>query len=152
MQKAMILLQKIHLFGAACLTKNADIEKFKYSGYGIQFDTKGTISFPSGGFGKNVIVFGVDMSSSVRVDYKKKDILILCKGHTQGLDDRTLAAEKKFPINFIEHNKKFCLSLNFNGAKSHLFVNGTEIHKFKANNSKINAIQKTFQKTFVQII
>ena len=137
------------LFGAVCLTKNVDIGKFEYSGYGIQFDTKGTISFPSGGFGKNVIVFGVDMSYSVQVDYKKKDILILCKGHTQELDDRTLAAEKKYSINFTERNKNFRLSLNFNGAKSHLFVNGTEIHKFKANNSEINAFQKTFQKTFV---
>ena len=89
------------------------------------------------------------MSYSVQVDYKKKDILILCKGHTQELDDRTLAAEKKYSINFIERNKNFRLSLNFNGAKSHLFVNGTEIHKFKANNSEINAFQKTFQKTFV---
>ena len=107
MQKAMILLQKIHLFGAVCLTKNADIEKFKYSGYGIQFDTKGIISFPSGGFGKNVIVFGVDMSSSVRLDYKKKDILILCKGHTQGLDDRHWRQKKSFQLILLSIIKSF---------------------------------------------
>ena len=42
-------------------------------------------------------------------------------------------------INFAENNKKFCLSLHYNGANSYLFVNGTEIHKRKAKNSKIVA-------------
>ena len=42
-------------------------------------------------------------------------------------------------INFTEHNKKFCLSLHYNGANSYLFVDGKEIHKFKANNSEIVA-------------
>ena len=44
-------------------------------------------SFPTGGFGKNVIIFGVDMSSSVHVNNKKKDILILREGPMQGLDN-----------------------------------------------------------------
>ena len=44
-----------------------------------------------------------------------------------------------YSINFAENNKKFCLSLHYNGANSHLFVNGTEIHKRKAKNSKIVA-------------
>ena len=52
-------------------------------------------SFRTVGFGKNVIIFGVDISSSVRVDSKKKDILILGEGPTQGLYDATLTAEKK---------------------------------------------------------
>ena len=39
------------LFGAVALTKNADIDNYKYSGYGIGFDRKGSFSFPSGGFG-----------------------------------------------------------------------------------------------------
>ena len=42
-------------------------------------------------------------------------------------------------INFTESNKKFCLSLHFNGSNSYLFVNGTEIYKFKANDSEIVA-------------
>ena len=42
-----------------------------------------------------------------------------------------------YSINFTEKNKKFCLSLHYNGANSYLFVNGTEIHKFKAKDSKI---------------
>ena len=59
------------LFSAVNLTKNADINKCKYSGYGTGFHGKRTFSLPSGGFGCNVIIFGVDMSSSVHADNKK---------------------------------------------------------------------------------
>ena len=52
------------LFGAVKLTKNVDIDKYKYSGYGIGFDSRGSFSHPSGGYGKNVIIFGADMNSS----------------------------------------------------------------------------------------
>ena len=78
------------------------------------------------------------MSSSVHIDNKKKDILILGKGPTQGLE-HTLTAEKMYSINFTEKNKRFCLSLHYNGASSYLFVNGTEIYKFKAKDSEIVA-------------
>ena len=44
-----------------------------------------------------------------------------------------------YSINFTEKNKKFCLSLHYNGANSYLFVNGTEIYKFKAKDSEIVA-------------
>ena len=47
-------------------------------------------SLPDGSMGKNVIIFGVDMSSSVHIDNKKKDILILGFGSAQELDDTTL--------------------------------------------------------------
>ena len=78
------------------------------------------------------------MSSSAHVDNKKKDILILGKGPTQGLE-HTLTAEKMYSINFTVTKKKFCLSLHYNGANSYLFVNGTEIIKFKAKDSEIVA-------------
>ena len=60
------------LFGAVTLTKNADIDKYGYSGYGIGFDRRSSFSFPSGEFGQNIIIFEVDMSSSVHIDNKKK--------------------------------------------------------------------------------
>ena len=44
-----------------------------------------------------------------------------------------------FSINFTENNKKFCLSLHWNGANNYLFVIGREIYKFKAKNSEIVA-------------
>ena len=75
------------LFGAVTLTKNADIDKYRYSGYGIGFDRRGSFSFPGGGFGQNVIMFGADMSSSIDIDNKGKDILILGLGPTQGLGE-----------------------------------------------------------------
>ena len=78
-------------FGAVSLTKNADINKYKYSGYGIGFDRHGSFSFPGTGLGRNVIIFGVDMSSSTKIDNRKKDILVLGKDPTQGLE-HTLAA------------------------------------------------------------
>ena len=105
-------------------------------GYGTGFDRRGRFSFPGGGFGQNVIIFGVDMSSSAHIDNKKKDILVLGIGPTQGLE-HTLAAEKMYSINFNVTKKKFCLSLHYNGEDSYLFVNGTEIYKFKAKDSEI---------------
>ena len=126
------------LLHAVTLTKNADIDKYGYSGYGIGFDRRGSFSFPGGGFGQNVLIFGVDMSSSAHIDNKKKDILVLGKGPIQGLE-HALTAEKMYSINFTETRKKFCLSLHYNGANSYLFVNDTEIYKFKAKDSEIVA-------------
>ena len=71
---------------------------------------------------------------------RKKHILILGEGHTQVLDDTTLTAEKKYSINFTKSRKKFCFKLRYNGANSYLFVNGVEIHKFKAKDSEVIAI------------
>ena len=59
------------LFGAVTLTKNADIEEYKYFGYDIGFDRRSSFSFPSGEFSQNVLIFGSDMSSSIHVDNKK---------------------------------------------------------------------------------
>ena len=99
-----------YLFGAATLTKNTDIEKYGYSGYGIGFDRKRSFSFQGGGYGQNVIVFRVDMNSSIHID-NKKNKLILGIGPTQRLEKK-LTAEKMYSIDFTEKNKKFCLRLH----------------------------------------
>ena len=78
------------------------------------------------------------MSSFTKVDNRKKNILILCRGPTQGLE-HTLSAEKMYSISFTENNKKLCLSLHYNGTNSYLFVNGIEIYKFKPKDSEIVA-------------
>ena len=88
------------LFGAVTLTKNADIDKYGRSGYGIGFDRRSSLSFLGGGFGQNVLIVGADISSSVHIDNKKKDILV-------GLE-HTLTAEKMYSINFTVTKKKFC--------------------------------------------
>ena len=65
-------------------------------------------------------------------------MLVLGMGPTQGLE-HTRTAEKMYSINFTVKKKKFCLSLHYSGANSYLFVNGTEIYKFKAKDSEIVA-------------
>ena len=77
------------------------------------------------------------MSSSIHIDNKGKNILILGVGPTKGLEN-TLTPEKMYSINFTVAKKTFCLSLHYNGANSYLFVNGTEIYKCKATESEIS--------------
>ena len=83
------------------------------------------------------MLFGVDTSSSVHVDNKEKDILILGIDPTQWLDDTTLTAETQYSLHFAKLNRKFSLSLHCNESNSFLFVNGTKIYCLKAKNSKI---------------
>ena len=103
------------------MAKNAD--KYVYSGYGIKFDLRSEFSL-----GKNVILFGVDMRSSVHIDNEGKDIFIHGKGLTQGLDKTMFTAEVQYSINFSRSNKK---SLHYNGSNRFLFVNATKIYHFK---------------------
>ena len=79
------------------------------------------------------------MFSSIHTNNKGKYILILGKDPTQGLGEHSLTAEKMYSFNFTKDNIKICLSLHYNGANSYLIVNGTEIIKFKAKDSKIVA-------------
>ena len=112
------------LFGAAKLTKNADIDKYKYSGYGIGFHSRGSFSHPSGGYGRNVIILGANMSSSAHANYKTRIILVL--GKYNNLNKKNFTADKHF-----------CLSLYYNGNNNYQFVNGKEVINFKADDSEI---------------
>ena len=78
------------LFGSVRLTKNAYLDKYKYSGYDIGFDSRSEFLFTEASKRKNVILCGAYMSSSVHIDNNNKDILILRERPTQGLDDTTL--------------------------------------------------------------
>ena len=98
----------------------------QYSGYCIGFDSRSKFLFADGNVGKNVIIFEGDMSSSVHIDNKKKDILILGEAPTQGLDSNTLTAEAKYPINFTQPRKRFVLSLHYDGSKIFLFANASK--------------------------
>ena len=95
------------LFGAVKLTKNPDIAKYKYFGWSIGFDSKGYFSYPSGGDGKNVIIFGADLSSSKHVNNQTRSILVFGKDFIQGIDGATIYAEKIYSTNFTVPNKKF---------------------------------------------
>ena len=125
------------LFGGVKLTKNPNPNKHSYSGYGIGFDSSSRFSIPNFDCSKNVIIFGVDMSSSVYANNKNKDILILGKQQTKGLDNTSLRPEADNSIIFSRSERKFSLSLYYNGSKSFLFVNVTKIHHFKTKDSEI---------------
>ena len=119
------------------LTKNFDPDKYKYSGYGIGLELRSEFSLPDSSMGKNAIIFRVNLSSSVHIVNKNKDILILGKGPTHRLDNTTLTAEAEYSINFSRSRRKFCLSFHYNGSNTFLFVNGTKMYQFKARNSEI---------------
>ena len=128
------------MFRAVKLTKNVDSDSYFFSGYVIELDARGSFSlFDGSKFGKNVIMFGADMSSSVHTDNKRKYIFILGKGSSGGLHVTMLKAEKEYLINFIGKQNKFCLSLHYNGRNSYAFADSLEIYNFKANDSEINA-------------
>ena len=76
------------------------------------------------------------MSSYVHANNKTKNILLLREDFIQGIDNKAFYVEKLYSVNFTKTNTKFCLILHYNGANSYLFVNGTELHKFKANDSE----------------
>ena len=92
------------LFGAVNLNKNADIDKYVYSRYGIGFDRRSSFSFTGVGFGQNILILGVDMSSSVHIDNKKRHISIRKRTNTR---IRTyFNCRKMYSINFTV-TKKF---------------------------------------------
>ena len=93
------------LLGSVKLTTNADPDKCKYNNYCIVFNSRSEFLFADRSAGKNVIIFGTDMSSSVHIHNKNEDVLILGEVPTQGLDDTTLAAEAKYPFNFTQPKK-----------------------------------------------
>ena len=71
------------LFGFVKLTKNADPDKYKYSGYDIGFDSRSECLFVDESMGRNVIIFGADMSSSVDIDNKGKDLNLWWRTNTR---------------------------------------------------------------------
>ena len=76
------------------------------------------------------------MSSSVHVNNKVNNILVLDQDFIQGMNGKTSYVEKMYSTNFTEDNKSFCLSLHYNGDNSYLFVNGKEITNFKCKDSE----------------
>ena len=127
------------LFGAVKITEDpSDSDHNKYNGYGICFDGS-YFSFGNIVNGKNVIMFGADMSFSSHERNRQNEIYVLGKDFIQGAttvgpmrSGTTIYAEKVYKHNFAEPKKKYVLSLHYNGDNSCLFVNGGEELKFKA--------------------
>ena len=92
------------LFGSVKLTKNPDPDNTsKVATTG--FDFLSELLFTDGSMGKNVIIFGANMSSSVHIDNKNKDIIMLGEGPTQGLDNTALTEEAILYIELILHSQ-----------------------------------------------
>ena len=81
-----------YLIGAIKLTKKADPDKYKCSGYDIGFDSRSRFPWTDGSEGENAIIFGVD-NSSVHIDGRNKNILVLGKGPAQGLNNAIITSE-----------------------------------------------------------
>ena len=126
------------LFGGVKITKNdTDTSKHKYEEYGICFDEGGTFSKRGINNGRTVLIFGVHESSLVHANNKANNIYVMGDLFVQGVNDTTLYAEKIYSQNFTSVNKKFVLSLHYNGDDSYLFVNGKQELKFKAKDDQI---------------
>ena len=106
------------------VAKNADPDKYVWTGYGIGFYLRSELLLPDGGVGKIAIIFGADMSSSVPIDNKGKDILIL----DEELDYTTLTAAAKYLISFTQVWKRLVLSQHYKISNSSLFVHATKIY------------------------
>ena len=100
---------------------NTDLDKYKHSSYNIGFDTH--------------VIFGADMSSSVHIDDKNRDILIFGEEPTQGFDNATLPAEAKYPMTFTNQGKN--LYQVYIIIEATVSVNATKIRHFKAKDSEI---------------
>ena len=126
------------LFGGVKITKNAkDTSTHKYEGYGICFAEGGTFSKEGINNGGNVLIFGAHENSLAHENNKANNIYVMGDLLVQGINDTTLYTEKIYSQNFTAANKKFVLSLHYNGDDSYLFVNGKRELKFKAKDDQV---------------
>ena len=122
------------------ITKNAtDNSENNYKGYGICFDERSqfghTITEDGRAHttnGRNVLIFGADMSFSAHATNRANHIYLMGDGLRQGIDDTTLYVEKNYWRNFTDPGKKF-----INGDESYFFVNGRQELEFKAKTDQL---------------
>ena len=86
---------------------------------------------------RNVIIFGADMSFSKHANNKANNIYVMGKDYVQKINDTKIYTEKMYCRNFADPDKKFVLSLHYNGNNSYLFVNGIQELKFKAKTDQL---------------
>ena len=133
------------LFGAMQITKSAtDYDKNNYKGYGICFDERSQFghTITKNGRthttkGRNISIFGVDMSFSAHATNRANHIYLMGDGLMQGINDTKLYVEKNYWRNFTDPGKKFIISLHYNGDESYFFVNGRQELKFKAKTDQL---------------
>ena len=116
------------LFGGVKIIKDTNTSHYKYSGYGICFDGKGSFSFANRTDAKNVLIQGADMSSFGNDYTGRNNIYVLGKTFIQGFSTdeagHKISQKGIYKTNMTEAGKKIVLSLHYNGDDSYLFVNG----------------------------
>ena len=139
------------LFGAMKITEDTnDNSNNQYTGYGLCFDAHTDFSISNINNGKNVVILGFDMSFSSHQRNRENSVYVLAPGEIQGvttvgptsvggskIKGITIYAEKLYKTNFTQQNKKFVLSLHYNGNSLYLFVYGVQKLKFKAKTDQI---------------
>ena len=108
---------KIAYLDQLSVVKSSDKEKQVYNGYVITFDSASSWSFDNES-AKNVIIFGVDNSSSSHADNRKDHFFVLGEYPTFGINGGFGSPQKKFSVDFSKANTKFCLSLYYNADNS----------------------------------
>ena len=126
------------------LLKILILQKYNYKGYRICFDEGGNFShrITEGGrthttLGRNVIIFGADMSFSAHATNRANNIYVMGDGLIQGINDTTIYVEKNYFRNFTDPGKKYVLSLHYNGDNSYLFLNGRQELMFKSKTDQL---------------
>ena len=94
------------MFGSTNIVKDNYKEKYVYSGFGVVFDEDGRWSFGND-FARNVIIFGIDNSSTTHTDNLKNDFLILFEGNTFGINGSFGAPEKKLILILVKQRQNF---------------------------------------------
>ena len=94
------------VFSTVELVRNTIKSRFACNWWGIAFDGKGSSSFGSD-FVKNVVIFGVDNSSSSHTDNQKNNFLVLGEGHIQGINESTGSAEKHLELILVKQIQHF---------------------------------------------
>ena len=79
---------------------------FTYNGRGIAYDGEGSWTFGNG-FARNVVIFGVDNSSSYHTDNGKNNFLVFGEGPTQSINTSTGEAEKKIVLTLVKQIQNF---------------------------------------------
>ena len=112
------------------LTKKTDLDKYGYSGYGFGSDGMHIYNFDGQMMnGVKILLFlELIIVFSLYVYIRKKDMLVLDEGPTDGLDDAIITRQTKCSVDITKSRRKFCLSLHYNAMNSFLYANDVKVY------------------------
>ena len=93
-------------FDAVRLIGNADENEFTCNGQEIEFDRKDIWNYEND-FARNVLIFGVDNTSSSHTDNQKNSFLVLGEGQTKDMSDRLVQQKRKLALTSVKQRQNF---------------------------------------------